>query len=328
MAQRRNELDFLKTVGLLCIILAHVNRPPFLFQLRNFDVPMMVLISGILAQISWERTAVPIRPGQYITKRFIRLVVPTWIFLTFYFLYLYIKQALPEPVIILNTFLLAESGIGFVWIVSVYMICAALTPFVRYVDLNKGSHAFALAMIYICYELLFRSGHGLPNLILNNLFYYIVPYGSVLILGFNYDRLSAKKKNGIMLASLCIYGILAIHLMMKNGGYVQTNAWKYPARLYYLSYAIAISFFLLNICTSHPQCPLFRLRYIRFLSSSSFWIYLWHILLLNMVHTRNWFTHFLLVLAGSSLIVYLQNRLVDFAEKTWGHKEILSIFRG
>ena len=45
-------IDFLKTLGLFCIILAHVNAPGFVMQLRNFDVPLMVILSGMLAATS------------------------------------------------------------------------------------------------------------------------------------------------------------------------------------------------------------------------------------------------------------------------------------
>ncbi len=44
---RDTRIDFLRFVGLIMIIFAHVNPPAVLFQLRNFDVPLMVLISGV-----------------------------------------------------------------------------------------------------------------------------------------------------------------------------------------------------------------------------------------------------------------------------------------
>lgn len=37
--------DILKVIALLCIILAHVNPNGLVFQLRNFDVPLMIIIS-------------------------------------------------------------------------------------------------------------------------------------------------------------------------------------------------------------------------------------------------------------------------------------------
>ena len=41
-------IDYLKVLGLLLVILAHVNCPSPLMQVRSFDVPLLVFVSGIL----------------------------------------------------------------------------------------------------------------------------------------------------------------------------------------------------------------------------------------------------------------------------------------
>ena len=41
--------DYLKFLGLVLVILAHVNAPAMLQQFRSFDVPLMVFISVVLA---------------------------------------------------------------------------------------------------------------------------------------------------------------------------------------------------------------------------------------------------------------------------------------
>ena len=48
-------VDFLKIIGLSCIILAHVNPPAWIMMLRSFDVPLMVIISSILAELSYSK---------------------------------------------------------------------------------------------------------------------------------------------------------------------------------------------------------------------------------------------------------------------------------
>lgn len=47
MRNRDLSLDLLHAAGLICIILAHVNPPELLFQLRTFDIVMMVAVSTI-----------------------------------------------------------------------------------------------------------------------------------------------------------------------------------------------------------------------------------------------------------------------------------------
>jgi fucose 4-O-acetylase-like acetyltransferase len=45
--QRVKSVDFLRFLGLSLIILAHVTPQGLVFQIRNFDVPLMVFISGV-----------------------------------------------------------------------------------------------------------------------------------------------------------------------------------------------------------------------------------------------------------------------------------------
>ena len=45
---REKKIDVLKFIGLFCIILAHVNPPQIIFQIRNFDVVLMILLSAYL----------------------------------------------------------------------------------------------------------------------------------------------------------------------------------------------------------------------------------------------------------------------------------------
>ena len=68
-------------------MLAHVKPPGIIFQARNFDVVLLVIVSGMLFNNSYKRSK---RYFQYIIKRFIRLVIPVWIFLTIFFLGNYI----------------------------------------------------------------------------------------------------------------------------------------------------------------------------------------------------------------------------------------------
>ena len=52
--KRRTDVDIIKVVGLLCIILAHTNPPSVLFQFRNFDVVLMIMVSTYLGIKSYN----------------------------------------------------------------------------------------------------------------------------------------------------------------------------------------------------------------------------------------------------------------------------------
>ena len=92
MRQQRNiNLDLLRTIGLLGIILAHVSPPDRVLQIRTFDVPLMVIVSGIAFEISYNcNTSTAI----YYRQRIIRLLAPTWTFLVIFFTYFWFVDLL------------------------------------------------------------------------------------------------------------------------------------------------------------------------------------------------------------------------------------------
>ena len=48
MTKRLLNIDILKFIGIICIIIAHTNPPKIIFQIRNFDVILMCIISIFL----------------------------------------------------------------------------------------------------------------------------------------------------------------------------------------------------------------------------------------------------------------------------------------
>lgn len=119
MVERDRSIDIIRSLGLLCIILAHVNPPFILFQVRNFDVPLMVFISGYLFG-GKNQTFKSIRDiTSYLWKRFVRLVLPVWAFLSLFysiqhfFPFLFKIDYTQYPNIILSSYMLMD-GFGYV----------------------------------------------------------------------------------------------------------------------------------------------------------------------------------------------------------------------
>ena len=83
---RDKKIDLLRFIGLMMIILAHTVPPKFLAQVRNFDVPLMVFVSAVtFSKFQKKETYF-----SYLYKRLKRLVLPVWVFLTFYFIWLFV----------------------------------------------------------------------------------------------------------------------------------------------------------------------------------------------------------------------------------------------
>lgn len=78
--KRDISIDLLRFVGLSCIIFAHINAPFVLNQLRCFDVPLMLFVSGLTC----FGKSIP-DYFYYMLNRAKRLLIPTWSFLFIWF---------------------------------------------------------------------------------------------------------------------------------------------------------------------------------------------------------------------------------------------------
>lgn len=135
-------IDKLKTLGLLLIFLAHVSPPEFLFQLRNFDVILMIIVSCILFFLSRKQSSF----WDYILKRFKRLVIPTWIFLTIFFILSFLTGAYFNLKVIISSFAL-HGGIGYVWVIKIYLLVAIILPLVKPLLLKKEKILYIISLI-------------------------------------------------------------------------------------------------------------------------------------------------------------------------------------
>lgn len=329
--QNRNiSLDLLKVIGLLCIILAHSNPPAIIVQIRNFDVPLMVMVSGILFSLT---TKSDFSILSYIKKRIPRLILPVWIYFAFFFASSFIGLTMilhkPYPFSldkVLGTFMLAE-GIGYVWIIRVFILIAIVSPFMLKIEkkLNNNSILFVfLVLLYSFYEVLIylTKNIHIPEF-LNLTVFYILPYFCIFGLGFLISKLSDKKNLLLAGSFLLAFIAIAIFEFAKTGHFVLTQEFKYPPLLYYISYAmfVSVSLYLISKQISLPNNPFIRNK-IAFISDSTMWIYLWHTyfifiwryMVLNYVHFKSsylFLAEFVFLLTFGILFTYLQKKWVS-----------------
>lgn len=331
-------IDYLKLIGLLCIILAHVCTNPIIFQIRNFDVPLMVIISGFLAIDSYKRS---MENGhsllRYYWKRIVRLLFPTWIFLIFFFISMFIifkVNGMPYPynfMKIIESFLLLD-GIGYVWIIRVYLICAFLTPVIFYFNEKIKSieiKFLILLAIYILYEIFVFLGFNDLNVIFSYYVAYLIPFGIIYILGMVSKKTSPKTDAIISILFFAVHVFAMIGVYLVYGGYQYTQIMKYPPTIYYISYSLFVSFLLLSV---FKRLNLKNFRIIEFCSRSSLWIYLWHIFLLTIIPMvlgeMNWAIFYLILVICTIGVTYIQNRVMDLLESKSVNNFLLNLFRG
>ena len=330
MQDRKYYVDVLKFIGICCIFFAHVKGPEFIQNIRGFEVPMMVNLSGFLAVSSFGKMGSSL---SYIWKRIKRLVIPTWIFLIIFYLCMMGSGQRVNAVDVLKSALFQrDCGLaGGVWIIWVYLLCAVMGPLLKRGMEYKWFLPTAIG-VFILYEIIVAA---FPNLIEVRILYYsaftIIPYGIILLLGMYLNRLNSSKRIMILICAAVIHIILVGYYALQNGEYQLISNYKYPARAYYLSYGLAITIILIEVFR-RVESKLPRIKLITFVSGHSLWIYLWQIMILTVVNyvmkiSDYWILSWFVLMIGSILLTGIQNIIVDKIQQKHNWK-FLQYFRG
>jgi fucose 4-O-acetylase-like acetyltransferase len=316
MAMRFEKLDLLRFIGLSMIILAHSSPGLVIFQLRNFDVPLMVLLSGAVFGLSYKDE----KYFAYVWKRFKRLVLPVWIFLTVYFLAIYITGYHLNTVsydVMLNTYALL-SGIGYVWVIRVFLLVALIAPALYWWNGKQTSNSAYLGVllsIYLIYEVVVFTHSELlgkaPETFTLQSIFLLLGYGCVFALGL---RMPLLKIRGILFLSgffFITFVLYALYYAFTTGHFKPTQASKYPPTGYYFSYALFAGLMLWVFSDwLYAYSVKIRLnKFILFIAKNSIWVYMWHIPLIEAAHLV-WYFKFPIVLLGATLITYAQVTVV------------------
>jgi fucose 4-O-acetylase-like acetyltransferase len=315
---RNYQIDLLRFIGLAMIILAHVEPPDLIFQLRNFDVPLMVLVSGMSFGLAFKRESYL----QYIWKRVKRLIFPVWIFLTLYFLIIFLLKSSLEDLsyqLIMDSYLFIE-GIGYVWIIRVFVLVALIAPLIYSFDKNtqsNSSYFVKLLFVLLAYEVCryfsmpyITEGFGRH---ISLIIFYMIPYSVLFAIGLRLPKISSKETHRLFWFFLMVFVGLYCLLRFQTGNFVPTQAYKYPPSIYYLSYAIAVSVFLWIVSGGiWKQIEKSKIisNAILFIAQNSIWVYLWHIPLIKIIHA-DFAVKYVSVFVVSTCIVLFQVWLVN-----------------
>jgi len=280
-SERRNFVfDLLRLIGLFCIVLAHVDPPDGLRAARSFDVPLMVLVSGAVFQIGFAGRTIEL--GTYFRKRAFRLLAPVYAFLTFYFaVSAFVLPGRFHGRIIWRTFLLLD-GIGYVWIIRIFLFVALVAPFLFAWRQRFSATGFLalLGSIYLLHEGLFAWFDTLPAFNGDDLVeltvFYLLPYSVIFGLGLRWPGMSRTQAVWIGGLSLGIAAGIRAALWDTPLATLMHDQ-KYPPHLLYFWYGLGVSHVLLAAAISLPQIPARAMLAVRWISASSLWIYLWHI---------------------------------------------------
>lgn len=324
--KRDGSIDVLRCIALVGIVLAHISPPQVILQLRGFDVPLMVFLSGVVF-LRRDESPLDFRYlVSYWGRRIKRIIFPVWLFLTLYYPFMYFLSGQIPSLAgsgMLDVFTLRTGW--FVWIFRVFLIVALAAPLLTVLTRHFNPGILYLAGVAILLLL-----EWISNPHYSGFRYYVlesIPYIIVFMFGMLANRTGKRWMLLITLAWLAVYVLLAVWKFRSIGQYVNTGTCKYPPRLYYLAYGLGCIGVLWLIKDGLMKC-LKRVPFLEkllvFIGSHTMWIYLWHILFLEFMadfcstaagairftHLPFWFARFAFVLVLSCFLTYFQSLLV------------------
>lgn len=199
---RDSYIDFLRSLGLLLIIIAHTYAPETLRSIRTFDVPLMVFISALCYR---HNSQAGCGANSYLIKRIKRIYVPVFIFLSIFLSALFVSNyflGIPEIGVnkVIGSFLLLNSpSIGYVWIMRVFLLMAMITPLLYGLShrLSFTGTVIVITLLIIAQQALVKFGEIIDFEILSIIFdqfiLYMIGYSIYVILGIKINYLSYRQ---------------------------------------------------------------------------------------------------------------------------------------
>lgn len=315
--KRDIRIDILRALAIILIILAHTAPPTWLVQARVFDVPLMAMLLGMSFVLSSKKTK-DINYMQFITKRFKRLVVPAWVFLTLFFICAFIFSFLVRSEIpfgfttIFSSYLLL-SGIGYVWIIRVFFTIAIFSPLI--LRISKRIHSINLKLVTLASLLVIQhllclfteQLNGKIKFLFQELISISFGYMIVALIGMWAVQQIKKKNLVVSLYSLVIF--IAIALVTN---FPLISKQKYPPTVYFITYGIGISLLLFYLLSNNKIQEILNKRGVFWLSKHSLEIYYWHIFPIMFFQVVApgivWWLKFLIILVTSIIVTIVQTR--------------------
>ena len=338
LLRRNHSIDLMRFIGLTMIVLAHIglSRDSYVFQLRSFDVPLMIFTSGLAFSGKSIGKYLP-----FVCKRTIRLVLPIYIFVAIYAALnpwlssLGMVQEYPADWIVGSFLLRLKPSIGYVWIIRVFLIVMLMTPLLLKLDntIKKGWCIYLIAglmlVIQNClsewlYDMRF-------DIVVGDWLLYIFGYPAIFLIGLRFRKASLKERVSLLAVMVVVMFCLGLHVSAENGTWLTFQSFKYPPRAYFLLWGATISVFLW--ITSRWWTPVLDNRLFTFIGRNTIWIYVWHIPFVNMVVFGpfvGWDNVYKYVFVyGAALCAYgLQYTIVKLIDKRWPGNKVTKYFIG
>ena len=336
--ERDLNIDVLRALGLLLIILAHVHSPLSLHQFRSFDVPMMMFVSGLAMAVHPQSA---IGGWIWLWKRVKRLVFPVWIFLVLYFAFLFLAHKvvafhLPTVQKMVESFLLLD-GIGYVWVIRVFLILAVLTPLLCTCYRKYVGSTMKLLLLFIlwggiqsilCYFDQYMMNVSLFLKLIYEQYLLYVAYAIPFLLGLHLGL--QKQRSWRLFLCLSFIAVIFLFLYIFQHGLPITISpdYKYPPQSYYLVWGCFMSVVCWLIVRKMGR--ILQNCFFIFVGQNTIWIYLWHIPLVQFANKfcDVWWLKWIGITLIAVGICRVQQKVVSIVEMRYGKLSFCRYLKG
>lgn len=316
--ERDPSIDILRFLGLSLLILAHVDSPFSLHQVRMFDVPLMVFISGL----SYSGKDIG-NIGEFYWHRAKRLLIPVWTFIPLFLLPLWILQAsnhLHAGITcgrFFGSFIFWGDLMGYIWIYKVFLIVMLFTPLLVGINKTVKNDCFyfliIISIITVQQVLCMWWGRdpGMPfQSILSTYGLYILGYLPMYMLGLRFRNCNRVTEVRWLTFVGFIFILCFVWYLYKKGLPINLDTYKYPPQAYYMIYGCFVSLILWFF--KIPITKLFNNKYFIYIGQNCDWIYLWHAFFVFYVTyvVKQWYLQYVIIYSLALIICVLQKKIV------------------
>ncbi len=316
--ERYLHIDFLKAVAVVALMIIHIfsyyldDRLTFtLWNWLHFVVPIFVFASGYLLVSVYKKYFFDRKSYLlWIRKRVMRLLLPYYFFLFLhYFLWWIFPHffqglGLSKDLKFIFSSIFLFGGVDFNWFVLLFVQLTILSPLIVFSLKNKKrfSIVFLTSVLFSLYFFFFRFPYQYFKRVM------VIPWLMVFYLGIGSFLVERKlKKTNIKrfyVFALIIFSFIFLFFYYYRPKIVFTEN-KYPPNLAYLSYGLAMTYFLLFIATLNLIRNKIFKKTISFLGENSYNLFLVHYIFIDFVFSINKNFHLSLTISQKTISIIL-----------------------
>ncbi len=318
-SSRNYEIDILRGIGILAIIIIHVNAyflgnstAKLLWDYSQFTVQTFVFCAGYIFFSNKKQLSLRTFPS-YFLKRVKRLILPYYLFLFLYFFFIWLSD--PKSLNIaylIRQLTLTTPGNELNWFVVLFLQFAVLIPILSWWG-EKRKVFFHLYSLFALGFSLFLLSSQVP---INYKLTMWLPWSLILILSWYTARLEDRNwfyPITITVTFLTFYFLrLALQLWGRSLTFYDN---KYPPNLYFTSYGILITLLLMLSAQKGVFKGSIVKKTLTFLGVNSYSIFFIHFLLIfSFAHFLNfalysWWQVFLVIFVLTVILQLSINKI-------------------